>query len=212
MAKVIKGNLIFFSPLISAAILAVSILPSLAKPEPGVYVVGRDLAGVAVIGTHQFIVLVPEDSSKFPTTRDLGDGTQGIVVGTHNKGHLKVVPFETSDYQAIKEYSNPQKYVSWYKPDLDAEVHKVNIGSLEIDSAIQKTLKSIDYYTSYEDVNNHEYPSDKETLANDSTLLNSNSWAQSLIEYNFGAGKVVEDFKGKDSGHQNRFSKAYFLP
>lgn len=180
-----------------------------AKPAPGLYVVGRDLAGSAVIGTHQFIVMVPEDSSKFDT-RDLGDGTQGIVVGAHNQTRLLVDFFETSDYQAIKEYTNPDKYVSFFKPDLDAEVHPVNIGSNSIDSAIQITLNSIAHYTAYEAIHNHPYPSTSETLENGPTLLNSNSWAQSLIEHNFGTGKVVEDFIGKDSGHQNRFPSRYF--
>lgn len=180
-----------------------------AKPSAGVYVAGRDLAGNAAIGTHQFLVLVPQDPSKFKT-QDLGDGTQGIVIGAHNRTRLLAEFFEPADLQAIKEYSNPDKYVSYFRADFDTEVHPVDIGRYGTDAAIQKILDSVKHYTSFENRYNHPYPSNTETLLNGPTLLNSNSWAQSVVEHNFGAGKVVEDFVGKDSGHQNRFPASYF--
>ncbi len=180
--------------------------------KTGVFVAGRDLERAAFVGTHQFVILVPKDAAKFPECRDLGDGTKGMVVSTIKKDdRLQVAWFDAGDYQATREHTNPGKYVSNFKPDFDTEVAAVNIGGVEIDAAIAKLRSSIEHYVSYERTHSLVYPSNADSIKNKAGLINSNSWAQSLIEHNFGRGKVREDFTGADYGHQNRIDVLYFV-
>src|SRR5690606_26941133 len=81
------------------------------------YAAARDLAGAAIIGTHQFIVLIPDNPEDFddarmaelglPPLRNLGTNENpkmGIVVGAHNEGGQLHVRFnEESDFQAARE-------------------------------------------------------------------------------------------------------------
>ena len=58
--------------------------------------------------------------------QDLGGGTMGWVIGAHKQnGRLQMKFFEGVDYQAAKEYYNPKKYTSLFKPDFSTEVSQV---------------------------------------------------------------------------------------
>jgi len=175
-----------------------------------VYVAARDLAGsIAFIGTHQFIIIIPDSGSvppvrmpngKFLSARNLGNGKFGYVIGAQNKGRLIVEYFEASDYRAVQEHFNPQKYRKWHKPDLDAELRLVKHKSSDFEF-IRKILFLVNNYVINEQEDNIPYP-----LAGLS--VNSNSWVQSLILA--ANGQVNEDFSGFDASHGLRIPIIYF--
>jgi hypothetical protein len=181
---------------------------------PGVYVAARDLAGPAFLGTHQFLILIPQNPRRFRgKLRDLGDGTLGIVVGAHNVGgRLKVKFFEPSDLRATREFFNPGRYVGLLAPDFDTEIDLVDLSRSRyggIDAAIARILKAIDRYQVNEARKPISYPSFAGQFRRNN--INSNSWAQSVIQWTVGRGAVQEDFTGFDLGHQNRVKRSYFF-
>ena len=175
-----------------------------------VYVAARDLAGkLAFIGTHQFVIIVPDSGSTPPITipngksisaRNMGDGKFGYVIGAQNKGRLVVEFFDVSDYRATLEYFNPKKYRKWNKPDLDAELSPVRHKDTDAEF-IQRVLFLVNNYIINEREDNIPYP-----FAGLS--VNSNSWAQSLIPA--ANGQVNSNFSGLDVSHSLRIPPIYF--
>lgn len=182
----------------------------------GVFVAGRDLNTNATlgIGTHQYVILVPEDPSKFESMgdyapRDLGDGTMGIVIGAHNvevngQDTLRAIPFEEADVEATREYYDPDS-VGWFSSDFDTEAHPVNLepSGKSIDETITEVITATENYNSNDPVP-YGFPGGGEDARN------SNSWAQSVIEETAGAGNVVEDFWGSDIYHDRRIDGGQF--
>ncbi len=180
---------------------------------PGIYVAARDLAGAAFLGTHQFLVLVPQNPRRFRgKLRDLGDGTRGIVIGAHNVGgRLRVKRFERSDFQAARQYFNPGQFVQLLTPDFDTEFDLVDLSRSRwksIDGAIAAVLRAVERYEVNEARRPIRYPSFSGQFRRN--CINSNSWAQSVIQFVAGSGAVREDFSGLDTCHQNRISRSYF--
>ena len=170
-----------------------------------VYAAARDLNGV-FIGTHQFLIIEPTGAADYgflpkDILRDLGNGTKGIVVGAHNRRHLKAIFFEEADYQATKEYYNPGKYVHWYSSDYDTEVHKVDPGAQSESSLAKRVLYLVNNFMLNETHLQHKYPTG-------GFGINSNSWAQTVIE--LAGGTVQEDFSGVDVSHRLRVPALYF--
>ncbi len=175
-----------------------------------VYVAARDLAGrIAFIGTHQFIIIVPDSGSTPPIKvangkslfpKNLGNGKFGYVIGAQNKGRLVVEFFEVSDYRATLEYFNPKKYRKWHKPDLDAELKLVKHQGTDSEF-IRRILFLVNNYIINEQEDNIPYP-----FAGLS--VNSNSWAQSLIHV--AKGQVGSNFSGLDASHTLRVPPIYF--
>lgn len=175
-----------------------------------VYVGARDLAGkLAFIGTHQFLIIIPDSGSVPPAVlpsgkriypKKLGNGKAGYVIGAQNKGRLVVEYFEKSDYLATLEHFNPKKHRTWYKTDLDAELKLIrhNTGDAVF---IQKLIFLINNYIINESEDNIPYPFS-------GLSVNSNSWAQSIILA--ANGKVGSDFKGLDISHNMRIPAIYF--
>lgn len=175
-----------------------------------VYVAARDLAGnIAFIGTHQFIIIIPDSGSTPPVSmpngktiypKNLGNGKFGYVIGAQNKGRLKVEYFETSDYRATLEHFNPKKYRKWHTPDLDAELRLVKHNKTDSEF-IRVILFLISNYIINEQEDNIPYP-----FAGLS--VNSNSWAQSLILA--ANGHVESNFSGLDVSYALRIPSIYF--
>ena len=175
-----------------------------------VYVAARDLAGsIAFVGTHQFIIIIPDSGSVPPvrmpngkvlSARNLGNGKFGYVIGAQNKGRLIVEYFETSDYRAAREHFNPKKFRKWYKPDLDAELRSVKHKGSDSEF-IRKILFLVGSYILNEQEDNIPYP-----FAGLS--VNSNSWVQSLIVA--ANGQVNDNFSGLDASHALRVPQIYF--
>jgi len=173
-----------------------------------VYIGARDLSGIP-FGTHQFIVitgrdrLTPRDigfekvSAKF-----LGKDTYGIVIGAHNRGNLAVEFFESADFEAAQEFFGGKK-TKWYSSDFDAELHKVDFGNTPGSVAANLVLFRISAFLINQSMDRIPYPSG-------GLGYNSNSWAQSVIEYS--SGKGVEDFKGLDVSNSKRIPRIYFEP
>lgn len=182
---------------------------SVASPSrlpPGVYVAGRNLNMTGgSLGTHQYLILVPNGPYQF-STRDLGDGTQGIVIGAHNRRRLKLVQFETADVRATREYVN---LAGSSGGDFDTTVALVNIGSRSLTTTIARLLDAGRYYARYEKRHPIPYPSIGQMLRGRG--LNSNSWVQSLVQYVVGPRRVQEDFPGNDLLHEKRIPRRYFI-
>jgi hypothetical protein len=171
-----------------------------------IYAGARDLSGLA-IGTHQFIVLTFTNS--FPpqtigyskvSTKALGGGVRGIVIGAQNRGNLAVEFFEAGDLSAAMEYFGGKK-TKWYKSDYDAELREVKYGSVPELEAKRRVIKLIDSYLLNQKIDPIKYPTA-------GLGVNSNSWAQSVIEYS--GGKVDGDMKGADISNSKRVPRAYF--
>lgn len=187
----------------------------------GVYLTGRDLAGMAAIGTHLFIIIVTGDKKTRtvpyidPNTKplsykkahvlkpqDLGDGTYGFVAGAQNKNsRLMLEYFETSDCQATREHYNWSKYGGYFA-DFDTEIHKVT-SKKTVDVLIRLVFDCLGAYVDNETAEPIPYPSA-------GWGLNSNSWAQSVIQY--AGGTAPGDFSGVDLSGGERIPKAYFTP
>jgi len=177
-----------------------------------VYVGARDLAGKAFIGTHQFTIIVPDNPAAFSSPvkiggnsysmRDLGNGIKGFVIGAHNvNGRLMVKVFEASDYQATLEYYNPKKYTKWYSSDFDTEIAKCS-SSKQDTQFINDIFNAVNNYILNENKNNISYPA----LGYG---VNSNSWAQSVIDAV--GGHVRQNFSGVDWWNGGRVPGSYFL-
>lgn len=200
-------------------------MPATASTS-AVYLAGRDLAGFPV-GTHLLIVLVTGvskphlvsyrdpnvahasvDKAYRLTPRDLGDGTTyGIVAGAQCKqSRLLLEYFEASDYQAVREHYNWSEYGSTFSSDFDTEMHEAKqTGATSISTGllIGKILGLLSNYVESEASQNIPYP----FMGNG---LNSNSFAQSVLEY---AGcTVTGDYNGLDLSGGLRLPKAYFEP
>lgn len=176
------------------------------KLAPGVYVAARDLAGAAFVGTHQYIILVPENPSAFSASTKLSDGSKVIILGAHNTGRLQVKPFEASDTAATEEYVNPAANVSSFLPDFDTQVDRVLLTG-GVDATISRIIAAVNRYVSYEATHPLIYPTGG-TFGGSG--YNSNSWAQSVIEYTVGRGRVRENFTGLDTLATQRIPKVYF--
>jgi hypothetical protein len=183
---------------------------------PGLYVAGRDLAGMAFVGTHQYVVAVPENPSRFSNhIRDLGQGVQGFVVGAFNEnGRLQVDFNNAADLQATRELFDPAN-VSPFKADFDAEIKPVERQpGISWDDAISDLIGRAENYRHNEALPGRElsYPSMGVGRA---SALNSNSWAQSIIENIQGIVRPADgfdDFHGIDPRHENRIPGSYFEP
>lgn len=175
-----------------------------------VYVAARDLAGkIAFIGTHQFLIIIPDSGSTPPVRmtngkvvypKNIDKGKFGYVIGAQNKGRLVVEFFEASDYRATLEHFNPKKYRKWHKPDLDAELKLVKYKGTDSEF-IRRILFLVSNYIINEQEDNIPYP-----FAGLS--VNSNSWAQSLILA--ANGQVSSNFSGFDASHTLRIPPIYF--
>lgn len=173
-----------------------------------VYIGARDLSGMA-IGTHQFIVIAKQGAFtpqqigfKSILARHLGKGHYGIVIGAQNRGKLVVEFFEKGDFTAAQEHFGAIS-TKWYKSDYDAEVHQVNFPKLSDKIAIDKVIMRIESYLLNQAQDPIRYPTA-------GLGVNSNSWAQSVIEY--AGGKGMQNFDGFDVSHTRRIPKTYFEP
>lgn len=173
-----------------------------------VYICARDLSGLA-IGTHQFIVIANKGALAprkigFETihAKALGKGHYGIVIGAQNRGKLKVEFFENGDFTAAREHFGGIK-THWYKPDYDAEVHQVKFAGVSDKMAMDKVIMRIESYLLNQSQDPIRYPTA-------GLGVNSNSWAQSVIEY--AGGKGLQDFDGFDVSNTKRIPRTYFEP
>ena len=173
--------------------------------KPGMVLVGaRDLdSTLAIVGRHQFLVLIPDDPNCFEKTVDLGNGVNGIIIGAFDEGYLETKTNQEADLAAVREYVDP--YLEGTFWDYDTEVSQVQIpGSHSADSYIRLLLNMQSAYK--ENERDVPYPNWFTTITNRGR--NSNSWAQSMIEYS--GGTVREDFSGRDLGRQLRLPEHLF--
>lgn len=195
-----------------------------------VYLAGRDLNGVPV-GTHIFLVLIPDNPGGFSKGITIGGniikprsitfaGKKNIfVIGAHNvNGRLKVKPFENADWTATKQYFAPLLFTNPLASDFSPEFRGVTsnvcfIGdkSKSQDSLlIENIIKSINNYIVNEAVQNIRYPAPLEQLQPGKGFINSNSWANSVIDSVFSSVRGGRNFGGLDALSGNRLPAEYF--
>lgn len=172
-----------------------------------VYVGARDLQGIAFVGTHQFILAIPDTPTFCPAISPLtqieikliqiGNKTGFTFAGHNVSGRLQIVFNQKSDVDAAIEAIS--KKIGFWN-DWDAELKKVahNKGDVEyINTLVELTGNYI--------INERETNSPYSAFSN-----NCNRWAQSVIEY--AGGTVGGDFSGYDPAHDKRLDKAWFGP
>ncbi len=175
-----------------------------------IYIAARDLAGIVPIGTHQFIIIdnlsKPYQngmlSGKIVSSKNLGNGKLGYVIGAHNRGNLEVIYFEKSDYEATLEYFD-KKRVNFFKSDFDTEVIKVKFPNVNEQAATLEIIRLVNAYSINQSMDKIAYPSA-------GFGFNSNSWAQTAIE--LAGGIVQSDLKGVDISNEKRIPRTYFMP
>jgi hypothetical protein len=177
---------------------------------PGAYVVGRQVSnsGLGWLGTHQFIVLIPEKdyASMGHAVQDLGNGLKGIVVAAYDvDDRLEASYFGATDCSVLRGYLQGTGGTRG--------VHQVNLatGSARgrtIDQSLQLILSTVDKYIAKQSARAPAYPNILGQFA--PGCLNSNSWAQSVIQTAIGKGAVVADFEGLDTCHEDRLSADLF--
>ena len=175
-----------------------------------VYHAARDLDGLGV-GTHQFVIVIPDDPTKFHKLQDFGNGESGYTLGAFktDDGRLQFRANDDSDMQAAREALNPSANIKWYTPDLDAETRLVGTPSWMNDTEFITTLiQNAGNYIANEESNNISYPGNFATIFGDP--VNSNSWANSLIRS--AGGNSNPDFSGFDAGHDRAIDSYYFDP
>ena len=177
--------------------------------NPGVYVAGRSLEGNAIarLGTHQFLVLVPEKEGPFTSDlRTLSDGTRAVVLGAYNiGGKLQSSLNASSDSSRLDGHLKKSK-------DSGVTLKKVDLSKSpfgKIDDAISALLRAHANYGVKQLKKPITYPVGLSGQLK-SGCLNSNSWAQSIVETTLGKGAVDEDFPGLDTCRSNRIDSGYF--
>lgn len=176
-----------------------------------IYLGSRDLNGVP-IGTHQFLVLTSPyllacraNSAREAEARHLGNESgndiYGVVVGAHNvNGRLIVKYFENADLAATMEYFGGRP-TSFFRSDYDAEMFTASFGRLPETASIERVLDVIENYR----INVTESPINYPAAG---FGFNSNSWAQSIIQY--AGGGATENTSGLDVGSGRRIPRIYF--
>ncbi|NOS72793.1 MAG: hypothetical protein HOP33_23065 [Verrucomicrobia bacterium] len=173
------------------------------------------------IGTHQFIILIPDNPSDFQggsagatllnslpnaTMRNIG-GKEAIVVGAHNwNSRLQVKFFEPADVTATRELID-KKYKRGFWSDFDAEGFVIATPAGKTDTEfIMEILRASRMYIANEEIDNLDYP----TAGMFGAEYNSNSWATSILYY---AGAQPHlNFFGADAKWRKRIPNNYFKP
>lgn len=187
---------------------AVGTSPAGKTLTDGVYVAGRNLAmgGLGSLGGHQFIVLIPSDPAKFTNVEPLGNGVQGIVIGAYNQsGRLQYAFNAPSDSDAL------EAYLTGTGNALGLEIAMVEISKAgkPVDGVITAVLDAAARYEAEEMKRPINYPpGPREQFS--TGCLNSNSWAQSVIQNAVGTGVVQQDFPGIDTCKENQIDPSYF--
>lgn len=91
----------------------------------------------------------------------------------------------------------------WHTSDYDAQLIEVKYGLLPEQEAKKKVISLIGNYILNQTTDPIRYPTA-------GFGVNSNSWAQSVIEYS--GGKVSGNMKGLDISNSKRVPKIYFMP
>jgi hypothetical protein len=203
-------------PLYIPAGVRVSPLPpsqlgSVPNLVPGIYVLARDLdVGVVhEVGRHQLLVLVPQNRRTVSGLLNLGHGVSAVVFSALKvNGELKMMmanqPLGQADLQAARDFVAGVS--GHYRP----EAASVGLSDpASVDRQIQRLIQSANYYNTYEAAHPIAYPPLGGAL-DPRNCLNSNSWAQSIVEYVIGPRRVLEDFTGNDVCNTNRIDRRYF--
>jgi len=186
----------------------------------------RNLEGFMVPGTHQFIIMIPDNPADFQGTsagarllnalpeaqmKAVG-GRQAIVVGAHNvESRLRVIFFQRSDVAATAElFDTTRNFLS--RPGWETEAHDIAAPNGRSDTQfIIDILRATQNYMQNENAVHIPYPTGGGiTNPFSKRSLNSNSWAESVLE--FVGARPWPDFYGRDLLRNNRIPRGYFTP
>lgn len=97
--------------------------------EEGVYWCARDLAGLAVLGNHHFILLVTNEEyfQSLPVASKSENGIHFCTLGAFLEDDDRLV-FRANnehDVKATREYIDPDEHTHLWRPDLDLKPHRI---------------------------------------------------------------------------------------
>lgn len=115
--------------------------------------------------------------------------------GTYLLRHLK-----KCDYQATREFFN-RSLIKPFKSDFDPELNKVEFEGVPDGIAINRIISLVENYSVNEIEMPIEYPFG-------GFGINSNSWAQTIIE--LAGGRAKSNMNGLDLSYQRRIERRYF--
>jgi hypothetical protein len=195
-------------------------------------VASRDLESFP-LGRHQYLILIPQNPGQLDELppdeqpQDLGADTRGIVISAGpmfplHKGHkqLRAGYFADADLIATEQCLNPNLLKHSNERHFHPRVLTVSLAGTKwtsIDKAITAIIDAANYYNDYE----RNHPIDYPFLGGVTKKLkhkpcyNSNSWAQSIIQYVVGPGAVQGQFPGGNLLNlcqNDRIPPVYFTP
>ncbi len=174
----------------------------------GVYWCARDLAGLAFVGNHHFILLVTSRSNfteiAFKPEKEKGIHfcTLGGFKEDNDRLHFRLN--DEHDVKATREYINPDEHTSILLPDLDLEPHKVTPpqgSTLEFIKTVAQLAQN--YQT------NTKQSAPQYQLIDD----NCSAWINTLFAItgvSEGARETYGEFFGIDWGEEDLIDKALF--
>ena len=196
--------------------------------SPGIILAARDLSG-SPVGTHQFLILVPEHPENFTNLVDLGDGTKGIIVAAYSSNGRLIsavndfddqdgdAALSQNDLDAAKELYNSKENTSLLKPDYSTIHRRIQLDDdRSVDDQIRAIILASENYKENERQYNIPYPKWHENLkgvVNNSSCMNSNSFAQSILRYVIDNPNVEDDigwFFVLDACHSTRIGDSLF--
>lgn len=183
--------------------------------KPGAYAFCRKI-DKALVGAHQFVVLVPEKSTTLNGLAQEIAGVRCAVIGAYAiGGYLRARPSAPSDVAALaRKLKAPQ--------DAEIQMSRVEVQACLIseDSFLEYVYRAYTCYRTFEGTKKEiAYPAGKTTWETVKKQLspssyNSNSWAQSLLHWAgmmFVPGEFVRDFNGLDLANDRLIPKEYFV-
>lgn len=175
----------------------------MATLDPGIYVAARRLSGsgLASRGAHQFVVMViGKEALQCYANAIVVEKHTVIVLGAYNiSGKLLPAYNATSDVEALRNHLSGAVTL-----DIDKVKSKVDLNEAR---ALLQLLTHT--YQQKSEKSPIAYPASGGLFT--SNCLNSNSFAQSIVEYAFGKNAVKEDFDGSDICKSNRIPTKQFF-
>lgn len=206
---------------------------------PGAYIMARvtddRIPFDVAFPVHQFVVYVPQNVSAGDKSqgRMLSDGTwvvlySGIVGSDAEGARLNATTKSDQDHRAIDRFvlHDPREAIE----ELVESAKRVSLLGQSVSLVGSRLKAAFDQYVAYTATHRVKYPS--KLLQVEMGLLyftsgymwtdgdlsdghddwNSNSWAQSLVEYAIGPGRVDSHIMGIDLFNWTRIDREYFIP
>ena len=225
---------VYYLPMPDQTVLQTEVFDT--DPQISVYHVNRDLNGPIPIGSHAFIVIVPDNPNVYnplkdpffsaipeladggtldqnmvaPQLVDIGDGRLGLLVGGYNAtkpGQPNKLEFRFNEHTDLRAIREV------FDPTLSAD-DWADFSAEYYEIEHDPNIRDVDFVRNlisggirYSTVADINYPSALQNIGNP---INSNSFAYSLL-FHSGSVNVKDNLSGKDSGGARLMRKRLFF-